>query len=231
MVVLKALNILDSDLDLYAIWSINADSKSEGESYAPVNKDGTLFSFTPEFDSTYLIYVTQEANTTVVVYDSNFNVLETSLSGDAASLYLTQSETYYIECVVDENAEYYSYDSVLHIHASYKDLIENNLQGSVYIGENSIQDVSGEILVYEFTATESGNYQFYSECEMDTYGYAYRDDGVIIDKDDDGYVNNQFLLDVYLEEGETYYIGVRLYNTSSTDSYPCTLHVESNNKA
>ena len=72
-------------------------------------------------------------------------------------------------------------------------------------------DITGELSFFEFTPEEDGMYSFYTTGESDTYGYLYDVDGFEIDHSDDA-IDSNFRIDAKLKAGETYYIGVRLYN-------------------
>ena len=72
----------------------------------------------------------------------------------------------------------------------------------------------------KFTATEAGEYLFYStENSRDTYGYLYDENMLIITSNDDGGGNANFRFSYYLEEGATYYFGSRYYGSDVDAGY------------
>ena len=79
---------------------------------------------------------------------------------------------------------------------------------------------------FEFTPEESGTYAIYSSCTKDTYGYLYDGSYNEITHDDDSQDNMQFRIERYLTAGTTYYIGARLYDDSTSETYVGTLTIE-----
>ena len=75
------------------------------------------------------------------------------------------------------------------------------------------------MVLYKFTATESGVYEFYSSNNSrDTYGYLYNENMNYICSNDD-YGDNNFRFSCTLEEGATYYFGSRYYGSDVDAGY------------
>ena len=75
-----------------------------------------------------------------------------------------------------------------------------------------------------FTAPEDGTYNFFSEGDMDTYGYLYSDanmDEPLYDDDDNGTGSN-FNIGASLEKDQTVYLKVKEFNV---DALHCTIRV------
>ena len=90
------------------------------------------------------------------------------------------------------------------------------------VGDYSVTiDEAGEWVYYQFTATESREYCFYSYSgeNVDSYGYLYDWNQNEIAHDDDGNGNGGFYMSAWMNEGETYYIAVRLYSADSTGAF------------
>ena len=84
---------------------------------------------------------------------------------------------------------------------------------------------NGEYSYYSFVAPETATYKIYSSDANgnDTYGLLCNANGKIIEENDQGGGNNQFLITYELTEGETYYIGARYYEEDQSGSFPVTV--------
>ena len=80
-------------------------------------------------------------------------------------------------------------------------------------------DVGGKYTYFEFTATEYGSYTFTSTGNYDTYGYLYNSAGSQITYNDDSGSGSNFSITRTLNAGETVYIGVRMYSSSTTGTF------------
>ena len=91
---------------------------------------------------------------------------------------------------------------------------------SDYELEYSLKADEPYTVLYKFTATEAGDYLFYStENSRDTYGYLYDENMLVITSNDDGGGNANFRFSYYLEEGATYYFGSRYYSGNVDAGY------------
>lgn len=86
--------------------------------------------------------------------------------------------------------------------------------------------INGTTKIYEFTPTISGNYAIYSMGDIDTYGYLYDASGTLLESDDDGNDDGNFMIEYNLSAGIKYYIGIRKYNGSSTSYSNVELRVD-----
>ena len=82
-----------------------------------------------------------------------------------------------------------------------------------------------EVLPYKntmikLTCESAGTWTVTSVSDSDTYGYLYDDNKREILSNDDGGNNNNFRLSFNVKAGETYYIGVRYYNSSNSGFIP-----------
>ena len=92
-----------------------------------------------------------------------------------------------------------------------------------YIRNIDIQ-TEGEEVCFAFTPTESRIYTIESSGDYDTYGHLYNSSKSQIASDDDSAgIGNNFRISYYLEAGEIYYIGVRMYSNSATGSFTVTI--------
>lgn len=73
-------------------------------------------------------------------------------------------------------------------------------------------------MTYAFTPTKDGTYAFYSETKHDTFGSIHTQDGEWVSSDDDSGENYNFLVEVNLKAGETYYLKAS-YLESLTGSF------------
>ncbi|MBQ6262094.1 MAG: choice-of-anchor J domain-containing protein [Clostridia bacterium] len=89
--------------------------------------------------------------------------------------------------------------------------------------EGSI-DTGGAYVYYTYTPDVNCKFAVYSSGSSDTYGYLYDSEGNEITRNDDGAGNGQFRIESVLSEGQTYYVGVRLYNSGNTGTF--TVHLE-----
>ena len=83
-----------------------------------------------------------------------------------------------------------------------------------------IIDTKGESVYYKFTPTESRSYTINSSGDYDTYGYLYNSSQNKLSENDDRTDNNDnFKITYTLTAGQTYYIVVKLYNTTITGNF------------
>lgn len=77
----------------------------------------------------------------------------------------------------------------------------------------------GDYVYFKFVPEENGKYEFYSTGNGDTYGYLYDAAGDELTRDDDGGIDANFDIAYEMEAGETYYLGVRYYDSEQTGSF------------
>lgn len=91
----------------------------------------------------------------------------------------------------------------------------------------SLTTTSG-ISYIKFTPSASDDYVIYAESNCDSYGYLFDADGNQLEYDDDSEDDSDFFMSYYLEEGETYYIGVKEYDDDSDYSIDIIIDTEDN---
>ena len=99
----------------------------------------------------------------------------------------------------------------------------HSVTGTLFIGSKNI-NINNNYTYYSFTPSTSGSYTFttsstYSYSTYDTYGTLYGSNWREISSNDDSGNGQNFSITSYLTGGSTYYIGVKLYNSSSNSSY------------
>ena len=85
----------------------------------------------------------------------------------------------------------------------------------------------GQYAYFKVVPEFSCQYTFYSTGSFDTVVYLYDAEGTQTATDDDSGDEYNFRLVVTLTEGETYYLGARIWGTSNTGSYPLYSEVHS----
>ena len=81
----------------------------------------------------------------------------------------------------------------------------------------------GEYKYIQFIPTEDIECTFFSTGAYDTYGYIYDSEMNELVHDDDSGTDRNFSIKYNFEAGQTYYLGVRFYNSSTTGSFNVTL--------
>ncbi len=77
----------------------------------------------------------------------------------------------------------------------------------------------GQIVYFAFTPTTSGSFTIQSIGSGDTYGTLYSASQSSLTSNDDGGDGGNFLISYSMTAGETYYIAVRYYSSSTTGSF------------
>ena len=85
---------------------------------------------------------------------------------------------------------------------------------------------AGKGVSYTFTPSESGYYYFYSFGNEDTYGEIYDSNGDCVESNDDGAFRRNFCVEAYLEEGETYTLYARMYESYETGAFVVAFDTE-----
>ncbi len=85
----------------------------------------------------------------------------------------------------------------------------------------------GQYAYFKVVPEFSCQYTFYSTGSRDTVVYLYDAEGTQTATDDDSGDNYNFKLVVTLTEGETYYLGARIWGSGNTGSYPLYSEVHS----
>ena len=83
-----------------------------------------------------------------------------------------------------------------------------------------------QTLSFTIAPLESGYWSFSSLADNDSYAYLCDSNGNEIWRDDDGGYNSNFMLNCYLEAGETYTLYVRWYSSSTSGNMPLVFNFE-----
>ena len=87
----------------------------------------------------------------------------------------------------------------------------------------SVDLAAGELKLFSFTPSESGDYRFYSSGGYDTCGYLYDSAMNELAFNDDGGEGNNFSISCQLDAGTQYYFGARMYSGTASGSFTVTL--------
>ncbi|MDE6472476.1 MAG: hypothetical protein K2L52_05560 [Clostridia bacterium] len=91
----------------------------------------------------------------------------------------------------------------------------HHVSGTLYVNSYKTVSLSGTFVYYSFTPSSSGTYVFTSVSNYDTYATLYNSSWGTLTSDDDSGDGSNFGISYYLSSGNTYYLGVRLYSSSS----------------
>ena len=195
-----------------------------GVSGTTTNGSTTYYSFTPTVSGSYTFYTTGGTDTYGLLYDSlsGSAIAENDGGSDFSFAYtLTAGDTYYI-AVKGYGSTSGSY--TLYIEAPVGSNRDNAIAYTA--GGMSGTTTNGSTTYYSFTPAVSGSYTFYTTSSIDTYGTLYSSvSGSSVSAADYGGTNGgDFGITYTLTAGNTYYIAVRGYSSSTSGSY--TLYIE-----
>ncbi len=93
--------------------------------------------------------------------------------------------------------------------------------GPIYLDDpiNAWIGTGGEIMAFEFTPEEDGQYSFFSNSDADTYGYIYDKQGSCLAFDDDSGTDSNFRVICELTAGVTYELHARYFNSDQTGKF------------
>ena len=200
--------------------SVNALTR--GTSNITLTKEETYFAYTPVHSGDYTLEFTGDYSVTIIIYDENFDEIDTFEGTTYLNTYLHSGVKYYF-CVSISS----KYDVSSYTYEMYFDCpsIPGDESTPVSVGTNNIS-ISGVTSWYAFTPAEDGVYKIESAAtgtDFDTYGYFYLPETgkhpSDLYTDDDSAGNGQFGFEIELEAGETYYIGAKIWGTDSPDLY------------
>ncbi|MBQ7879497.1 MAG: hypothetical protein IJ317_02485 [Clostridia bacterium] len=224
----------DTDVTYTAKWTKNesatrglsfsdAIQATSGNSYATlIQKAGQMvyYSFTPTVSGYYKIYSNNNsADTYGYLYDSSYSCLESDDDAGADNnfmlkdTYLSAGSTYYIVVKMYSSDNTGSFTVNIELPGgSFAEAIEVT-SGNSY---STTISYGGQYVYYKFVPTVSGNYSVYSTGGYDTYGYLYDSSEYCLTYNDGG---SDFSYSYNLTAGETYYIVVKMWSSSSTGSF------------
>lgn len=92
--------------------------------------------------------------------------------------------------------------------------------GTLTLDQTTNVTSQSSIVYVAFTPAESDTYVFYSQSDADTYAELYDSSMHQLTQDDDNGEDNNFSIAYALEAGQTYYLGVRFYNSAAGLTIP-----------
>ena len=178
-----------------------------------------ILSFTPTITGYYVFESRYDEHDTYgYVYDDSWQLLAYNDDGG-------DNQHFRIRYCFLEGRTYYLFarmynpfaDDVLTVGLERDDTIQTlNLNSNK---EAVIEDY-GAAAYFSFTPSSAGNYVFSSNTtDQDTFVYLYDAYWNLINYDDDSGEGFNFALNVYLDGGETYYLGTRFFSQSVVGSF------------
>ncbi len=112
------------------------------------------------------------------------------------------------------------YGDATTLYASWTDRTGLSFDDAIIAKENNNYTVttteSGQIIYYEFVPKYTGEYRFYSEGSLNTYGYLYNSSKNQIAYNNNDGDDSNFYIAYDVTAGETYYIGAKVYSGAGT---------------
>ena len=106
---------------------------------------------------------------------------------------------------------------------SWEDIINDESYvfdaGTIAAGQTKPVTIDGNVARFTFTPENDGIYNIYSTGEEDTVGAIFDSEDMITSDDDSAGAGNNFMLNIDLTGGETYYIHTTLYHYESSGSF------------
>ena len=114
----------------------------------------------------------------------------------------------------------YALSYIVSNNVSSKKII-NIVTDTVLSGEHEANIVKGGMTAYyPYTAKYDGTFKFYSTGNHDPKGVVYNSNFEQIAYNDDGPSGTNFLINLNVTAGETYYFGASIFNSSLTGTFP-----------
>lgn len=219
---------------------IQATLPGNGEVVAEITAGG-YYTFTTGDDSVFHFFTTEDKTVVITILDANGEVIATSTNGQVYNK-LAANTTYVLHVDAQAVVTYETVDSIKDGKSADTAFVYTDV--TQLPNDSSTLNVQ-QTIWYEFTATEAGNYAFYSinNGSIDTKAYIYEADGTTeIAYNDDGsssvmtplggyrydfYIGTAKGTTIELEAGQTVYIKVmyKVYSTSNTSDSGITLNL------
>ncbi|MGM9549390.1 MAG: leucine-rich repeat protein [Faecousia sp.] len=187
------------------------------------------FRFTPTVTHYYTFESKSSSDTYCTLYDADMKALTSNDDGGEGYNFkitykLEAGRTYYFGARYYSSSSAGSYSATLYYDnhsfssgactcGGTPEPITRDVPASVNI------DVPGEWAFYSFKPAVTHDYTFESTGECNTYGYLYSSGGAQLTYSTSGGSGNNFKLTYTLSADTTYYLGVRLSDTSSTGTF------------
>ena len=188
--------------------------------------DEAWFSFTPEEDGFYSVYISGAEYFKAALYDASQEEIASNNSfwGEEDETVFTkelQEGVTYLLCTGFTSEDYTGSFKV----KIKKEADRNPVPLELDTPTNAVIAEEGGRAYFSFVPEETGTYLFSSDAPdgEDTYGYIYDENWDELGDNDDDAGNRQFLIAEELEEGRTYYFGARYYDSDQTGSFPVIL--------
>jgi len=181
---------------------VNVDINGKTENY---------YKIVSSFDTTYIFQTFGNLDTYLTLYDSKYNRIDYNDDGGyeynaKLSIYLTKNSTYYI------SVRGYSSNVI-----GQTKLCMSGVQSTIQENNSTSVSLKGQVWqIYEFRPTETDTYIFETNGNYDTYMYLYDSNMNQITYNDDGGNGLNSRIQYNLVNGNTYYIGLRAYGSSTT---------------
>lgn len=178
-----------------------------------------ILSFTPTITGYYVFESRYDEHDTYgYVYDNSWQLLAYNDDGGDNNHFrirycFLEGQTYYLF------ARMYNpfTDDVLTVGLERDDTIQTL---DLISNKEAVIEDYGAVAYFSFTPSSAGNYAFSSNTkDQDTFIYLYDAYWNLINYDDDSGEGFNFALNVYLNGGETYYLGTRFYSQSLVGSF------------
>ena len=176
------------------------------------NDQNVYFKYTSPITATYYVYTTGDLDTYGEIYNSNYDTLDWNYdSGENTNFLmaytLEEGETYYFVVTVLDGVMVG--DISFYVATEYPDFTDGSSYPFAFPAieniEYNVPDI-GDYVYYEFVPTNTATYYIYSIGEADTYAEFYNSDYEMIGYDFDAGSNLNFLIELELTQGQTYYL-------------------------
>lgn len=180
-----------------------------------VSAGGTEYiAFTPSADGNYSFSACSGMDTCGTLYDSNWNQLAWDDDGG-------YERDFIITCSLEAYSTYYL--GVNYFSSSDFGSMAVIMAKSAITGTNLVTVSGGSGAYLAFTPQTTGNYEIYSDSDLDPYVDMYDLGFMTLARDDDGGSDNNFRLVTTLEAGTTYLFEIRLYGGTAYADVPVVI--------
>ena len=205
-------------------YEISIEEPDESSSY----KGYIYVTFTPSVTGYYSIYSTGDLDVDGLLTDSEGSRVDVDDdSGEDDNFLMEENilvagETYYIRIEYSVALVPADIGLTIELEDEVDSIYEIEPEGSYDV---AIEE-AGEYLYISFVASADEPAYIYTEGDVDTVGYLYDSNWERIRYNDDGGEDYNFWIDTgTLTAGETYYLAIRLYDSSLTADFTLVIHM------